>query len=78
MSYTIAIDARKIRDFGIGTYIRNLIRELAEIDQENRYLLLTGPSGKEALADLPENFRVVIQRSPVYSINELGKIFCCA
>ncbi len=71
MSHTIAIDARKVRDFGIGTYVRNLIRELAEIDQENRYLLLTGPSGREALADLPENFRVVIQRSPVYSIREL-------
>ena len=71
MSHTIAIDARKVRDFGIGTYVRNLIRELAEIDQENRYLLLTGPSGREALADLPENFRVVVQRSPVYSIREL-------
>ena len=71
MSHTIAIDARKVRDFGIGTYVRNLIRELAEIDQENRYLLLTGPPGREALADLPENFRVVVQRSPVYSIREL-------
>ncbi len=70
MPHTIAIDARKVRDFGIGTYIRNLIRELAEIDRENHYLLLTGPPGKEALSGLPENFRIVIQRSPVYSIRE--------
>ena len=70
LAHTIAIDARKVRDFGIGTYIRNLIRELAEIDQENRYLLLTGPPGREVLAGLPDNFRVVIQRSPVYSIRE--------
>ena len=35
LSYNIAIDARKLRDFGIGTYVRNLIRELAEIDREN-------------------------------------------
>ncbi len=71
MSHTIAIDARKVRDFGIGTYIRNLVRELAEIDRENTYLLLTGPPGKEVFTDLPENFQVVLQRSPVYSIREL-------
>ena len=71
MPYSIAIDARKIRDFGIGTYIRNLVRELVEIDDENRYVLLTGPPGKEVLTDLPDNFEVVVQRSPVYSIREL-------
>lgn len=70
MPHSIAIDARKIRDFGIGTYTRNLIRELGELDQENRYLLLTGPAGREVLTDLPENFEVVLQRSPVYSIRE--------
>ncbi len=71
MPYKIAIDARKIRDFGIGTYVRNLIRGLAEIDRENSYFLITGPAGREALKNLPENFRVTIQRSPVYSIREL-------
>lgn len=71
MPYTIAIDARKIRDYGIGTYTRNLIRELAEIDGENNYLLLTGAQGKKALRGLPENFRVVVQRSPVYSLREV-------
>ena len=28
----IVIDARHIRDFGIGTYIRNLTRNLARLD----------------------------------------------
>jgi glycosyltransferase involved in cell wall biosynthesis len=55
----IAIDVRRIEDFGVGTYIRNLIRTLAACDRENRYLLL-GDQGKVALvAALPENFRVV-------------------
>ncbi len=71
MPYTIAIDARKIRDFGIGTYVRNLIRELAEIDRENAYFVITGPAGRDSLKRLPENFRVAIQRSPVYSVREL-------
>ncbi len=71
MPYTIAIDARKIRDFGIGTYVRNLIRELAEIDRENTYFVITGADGRDALKNLPDNFRVTIQRSPVYSVREL-------
>jgi hypothetical protein len=28
----IGIDARKLHDFGIGTYIRNLLRHLARMD----------------------------------------------
>ena len=67
----IAIDARKIRDFGIGTYVRNLVRAIARLDDENRYLLLVGPQGAEALADLPPNFQLVSERSRVYSVKEL-------
>ncbi len=71
MPYTIGIDARKVQDFGIGTYIRNLVQSLVELDLENSYVLLTGPQGKEVLGNLPENFRIVIERSPVYSMREL-------
>lgn len=71
MSYRIAIDARKIRDFGIGTYVRNLILELAEADTDNRYFLLVGPDDVDALPDLPEHFEAVVQRAPVYSLREL-------
>ncbi len=74
MPYTIGIDARKVQDFGIGTYIRNLVRSLAEIDRDNGYVLLTGPQGREVLGELPENFRVVIERSPVYSMRELAAL----
>ena len=68
MPHTIGIDARKLGDFGIGTYVRNLIAGLAEIDQENRYVLFVG---REAPEGLPDNFRVVAERSPVYSVREL-------
>ena len=98
----IAIDARKIRDYGIGTYIRNLVRGLAQASIDaasaestrdgldrtgtgsldrtgivstwpagNRYLLLVGPNGMEALKDLPENFHLVPEGSKVYSVREL-------
>jgi len=56
MPLHIAIDARRIRDFGIGTYIRSLVRALEEIDRVNRYTLVAGPAEAALLADLPENF----------------------
>lgn len=71
MPYTIGIDARKIQDFGIGTYVRNLIRSLAAIDSENRYVLLAKPEDRAGLLDLPENFQVALETSPVYSVREL-------
>ncbi len=71
MSYNIGIDARKIADFGIGTYIRNLVQALGEQDQENQYVLFAGMQNLENLEELPENFRVVLERSPSYSAREL-------
>ncbi|HEX4953590.1 MAG TPA: glycosyltransferase family 1 protein [Thermoanaerobaculia bacterium] len=71
MPHTIGIDARKLFDFGIGTYIKNLVEAIARRDGENRYLLLTSAEGKEALDHLPSNFRCVIERAPVYSVREL-------
>jgi glycosyltransferase involved in cell wall biosynthesis len=55
-SLHIVIDARRIRDFGIGTYIRSLVRALSAIDTTNRYTLVTGPEDVRALEGLPENF----------------------
>jgi len=59
MPLRIALDARRVSDFGIGTYIRNLIRALARLDHENRYLVITSAPALE-LADLPENFQTCI------------------
>jgi glycosyltransferase involved in cell wall biosynthesis len=58
MALHIAIDARRIGDFGIGTYIRNLIHALAAIDKSNRYTLVSGSEEQRMLAGLPENFRI--------------------
>jgi glycosyltransferase involved in cell wall biosynthesis len=53
----IVIDARRIRDFGIGTYIRSLIHALGAIDRANQYTLVCGPAEVPLLAGLPGNFR---------------------
>jgi glycosyltransferase involved in cell wall biosynthesis len=70
VAYRIGIDARKIADFGIGTYIQHLVRALAEIDHENRYILFVGRRYEGELDDLPPNFRRVVERAPVYSLRE--------
>ena len=74
MKRRICIDARKLDDFGIGTYIRNLVLQLAEIDSHNRYLLLTHHAPKDFPLELPENFTTVQERAPVYSLRELVTI----
>jgi glycosyltransferase involved in cell wall biosynthesis len=55
----ILFDARHIRDFGVGTYTRNLLKALSEIDRRNEYLLVTLPHDAAEFAALPANFRVV-------------------
>ena len=66
----IAIDARKLRDYGIGTYIRNLVRHLARIDASTEYVLIVQPPDIEIGAELGENFRTVADWSRSYSMRE--------
>src|ERR1700693_3752195 len=55
----IAIDIRRIRDFGIGTYIRNLLNALAVEDGSIQYLLLAQKSDAPLIAHLPSSFQPV-------------------
>jgi glycosyltransferase involved in cell wall biosynthesis len=55
----IAVDARRLRDFGIGTYIRNLMTAIGAIDQTNEYLLISLPEDEQLLRHLPKNFRPI-------------------
>jgi glycosyltransferase involved in cell wall biosynthesis len=66
----VAIDARKLHDFGIGTYIRNLLRQLARIDHDTEYVLLCREADLGVGAQLGANFRTVLEPSPNYSVRE--------
>ncbi|MBI3932142.1 MAG: glycosyltransferase family 4 protein [Acidobacteria bacterium] len=66
----IAIDARKWRDYGIGTYVRNLVRHLARLDRETTYFLLCDRADEATLRDLAENFVPVVEDSAGYGIKE--------
>ena len=70
----IGIDARKLHDFGIGTYIRNLLQQLARLDQETEFVLICRGEDSTALTALGENFRAVPETSASYSVSEQLKI----
>jgi glycosyltransferase involved in cell wall biosynthesis len=74
MPPTIAIDARKLRDFGIGTYVRGLVRHLAQLDRDTRYVLLVRPGDRGALPGLPANFEESPEPAPGYSARELWSV----
>jgi glycosyltransferase involved in cell wall biosynthesis len=66
----IGIDARKLHDFGIGTYIRNLLRQLARMDHQTEFVILCRPEDRVTLAALGENFRAVVETAGNYSVAE--------
>jgi glycosyltransferase involved in cell wall biosynthesis len=60
----IVIDVRRLRDFGIGTYIRNLVQSLARLDRQNRYTLIARQDEVGDLGSLGENFSTAVYRRP--------------
>jgi glycosyltransferase involved in cell wall biosynthesis len=69
----IAIDIRRITEFGVGTYTRNVIRALARLDQDNEYFLLGLPEKAKEIGGLPGNFSSVEVASP----DTAGGFFQC-
>jgi glycosyltransferase involved in cell wall biosynthesis len=70
----IAIDARKLRDFGIGTYIRNILMELSRLDRTTEYVVLCRPDDCDTGDVLGTNFRMVAETAPAYSVSEQFRI----
>jgi glycosyltransferase involved in cell wall biosynthesis len=69
-SLRIAIDARKLRDFGIGTYVRNLLAELSRQDDGAAYVVLCQPGDVEFVRSLGSRFTALIERARNYSVRE--------
>jgi glycosyltransferase involved in cell wall biosynthesis len=66
----IAIDARKLHDFGIGTYVRNLLRELSRQDPRTEFVVLCRPQDRPSIDGLGPNFRAVPESAATYSLRE--------
>ncbi len=63
----VAIDIRRISEFGVGTYIRNVVRTLGRVDQTNEYVLIRVPERAPELGPLPDNFSTVLCPANDYS-----------
>ncbi len=55
----IAIDIRRMTEFGIGTYTRNVVRALGRLDRQNKYFLIGSPEKVREIGPLPANFHTV-------------------
>ena len=55
----VAIDIRRAGDFGVGTYIRNIVNQLARLDGATHYLLIGQRQHLEEFDRLPENFALL-------------------
>jgi len=55
----VAIDIRRMTEFGIGTYIRNVVKTLARLDHESKYFLVGSPEKVGEFGALPGNFHAV-------------------
>jgi glycosyltransferase involved in cell wall biosynthesis len=55
----VAIDIRRMTEFGIGTYIRNVVRTLARLDRDSQYFLIGLPAKVDECGPLPPNFQAV-------------------
>ncbi|MGO9087518.1 MAG: glycosyltransferase family 4 protein [Candidatus Sulfotelmatobacter sp.] len=67
-SVKIAIDIRRMTEFGVGTYIRNVVRTLGRLDHENTYFLIGPPPKVQEIGALPPNFHTVALTSPERSV----------
>ncbi len=64
----VAIDIRRLSEFGVGTYIRNIVRALGRLDRTNKYLMVGPPEKFHEIGPLPANFRSIALRSPDASL----------
>lgn len=55
----VAIDIRRAGDYGLGTYIRNIVNQLARIDNVSRYLLIGERRHIAEFDSLPDNFELL-------------------
>jgi glycosyltransferase involved in cell wall biosynthesis len=65
----IGIDARKLSDFGIGTYIRGLLHGLEEIEAPEEYVVFAPKT-----AAVPARFERIELDAPHYSARELVEV----
>ena len=55
----IALDIRRMTEFGVGTYTRNVVRALGRLDRTTKYFLIGSPEKVKEIGSLSANFHTV-------------------
>lgn len=69
----IGVDARKLKDFGIGSYTRNLLEAIARRpeSEDYRFRVYARHADRDSFPTLPPHFELVEENSRGYSLAEL-------
>jgi glycosyltransferase involved in cell wall biosynthesis len=70
----IAIDARKLHDYGIGTYLRNLATELARQNSGDHYRLICRPADADFVRSLGPEFEPIVEHAGNDSMLEMFSV----
>jgi glycosyltransferase involved in cell wall biosynthesis len=76
--HRLGIDARKLDDYGIGSYLQGLLGELARLDPPGGFVLLVASESRHLLPDIPESWRLVEVDAPGYSLKEQAAVLAAA
>jgi glycosyltransferase involved in cell wall biosynthesis len=66
----LGIDARKLADFGIGSYLQGLLGELVTLAADSDLALFVAPESRDLLPELPERWEIVEVDAAGYSVHE--------
>lgn len=66
----LGIDARKLADYGIGSYLQGLLTEFARIDPPGGIAVLVESEHRDLLPEVPDSWRIVEVNAPGYSVRE--------
>jgi glycosyltransferase involved in cell wall biosynthesis len=55
----VALDMRRVAVFGVGTYVRNVVRSLAQLDSSDEFLLIGSPERLQEMDTQAPNFTKV-------------------
>jgi len=69
----LALDARKMTDFGIGTYVHHLMQGLG-LEENIELTALIRPGQENRALELAPNAKLIPVRAPEYSLQELYRI----
>jgi len=66
----LGIDARKLGDFGIGTYLQGLLGEMVGLAEDKDLVLFVDPSSRDLVPALPPRWQLVEVEAPGYTVRE--------